>query len=91
MPFSVCPPGIQLAWARVLLAQHRSDAAVALLQRVLDGFSRERPQVSTLPIVVMHALALAASGADKQALSLLAEAWPLRIGQHGSLQDLSHH
>lgn len=80
-PFSACPPGIQLAWARVLLAQHRPAAAVALLQGVLDGFRREQPQVSTLPVVVLYTLALAAAGADEQACTLLGEAWPSASAQ----------
>jgi LuxR family maltose regulon positive regulatory protein len=37
---------------------------------------REQPQASTLPLVVLRALALAASGADEQACALLAGALP---------------
>jgi LuxR family maltose regulon positive regulatory protein len=81
LPFSICPPGIQLAWARVLLAQQRPEAAAALVQHVLDGVRREQPQASTLSIVVLHALALAASGAGVQARSLLAEVLPSASAQ----------
>jgi LuxR family transcriptional regulator, maltose regulon positive regulatory protein len=81
LPFSVCPPAIQLAWARVLLAQHRPDAAAALLQRVQDGYSHEQPQTSTLPVVILHAQALAASGAVEHAVSLLADVLPAAIAQ----------
>jgi LuxR family maltose regulon positive regulatory protein len=81
VPFSVCPPDIQLAWARVLLAQHSPDAAVALLQWVLKQYRQERPQVGTLPMVTLYSLALAASGATGQALSLLADALPPAIAQ----------
>ena len=81
LPFSTRPPDVQLAWARVLLAQHRPAAAVALLQLVLDGVRREQPQASILPIEVLHALALAASGAGEQALSLLAGTLPSALRQ----------
>jgi LuxR family transcriptional regulator, maltose regulon positive regulatory protein len=81
VPFSVCPPDIQLAWARVLLAQHSSDVAVALLQWVLKQYRQERPQVSTLPVVTLYSLALAAGGDVGQALSLLADAVPPAIAQ----------
>ncbi|HEY7126077.1 MAG TPA: LuxR C-terminal-related transcriptional regulator [Ktedonobacterales bacterium] len=81
LPLSVCPPIIQLAWARVLLAQQRPDAAAALLQQALEKLRRERPQMSELPVMVLQALALAASGAGSQALSLLAGVLPFAIGQ----------
>jgi LuxR family maltose regulon positive regulatory protein len=76
IPFCVCPLSIQVVWGRVLLAQHRPAAAAVLLQLVLEEFRREQPQANTLPLVALLAVALAASGADEQALSLLAGAWP---------------
>jgi LuxR family transcriptional regulator, maltose regulon positive regulatory protein len=81
LPFSVCPPAIQLAWARVLLAQHRPDAAAAVLQRVRDGYAHEQPQTSTLPVVALHAVALAAGGAVEHAVSLLADVLPTASAQ----------
>lgn len=81
LPLSVCPPGIQVAWARVLLAQHRPDAAAVLLEHALDGLHQEQPQTSTLPLVVLRALALAASGAHEQACSLLANVLPFASAQ----------
>jgi LuxR family maltose regulon positive regulatory protein len=81
LPFGVCPPAIQLAWARVLLAQHRPDDAAALLQRVRDGYRREQPHTGTLPVVALHALALAAGGAVEHAVSLLADVLPTAIRQ----------
>ncbi len=80
-PFSVCPLGIQLAWARVLLAQHRPDAAAALLQHVLDRVRREQPQVEYAAACRLAGSALAASGADEQALALLADVLPSAIAQ----------
>lgn len=81
LPFNICPPGIQLAWARVLLAQQRPEAAAVLVQHVLDSVRREQPQASILSIEVLHALALAVSGAGVQALSLLAEVLPSASAQ----------
>jgi LuxR family maltose regulon positive regulatory protein len=81
IPFSVCPLGIQLAWARVLLARRRPVEAAALLRCALDGVRRAQPQASTLPIVALHALALAAGGADGHALALLADVLPGAIAQ----------
>lgn len=76
-----CPQSIQLAWARVLLAQQRPDAAAELLRRVLDRSRREQPQASALHIVVLFAPALAASRAGEQALHLLTEALPPALAQ----------
>jgi LuxR family maltose regulon positive regulatory protein len=81
IPFNVCPLGVQLAWARVMLAQQRPAAAATLLQRVQEGVHREQPQASTLPVVVLHVLALAACRAEEQAHSLLAEALPFVLAQ----------
>ena len=81
IPFNVCPLNIQLAWARVLLAQQRPAAAAALLLRVLNEARHEQPQASTLPITVLHALALAASGDAEQARATLAVALPAAIAQ----------
>jgi ATP/maltotriose-dependent transcriptional regulator MalT len=81
IPFSVCPLVIQLAWARVLLAQHRPDAAADLLQGILDRVRREQPQSTTLPTLVIYALALAAKGSGEQAIALLADALPFAIAQ----------
>jgi LuxR family maltose regulon positive regulatory protein len=81
VPFSVCPPDIQLVWARILLAQRCPEAAGALLQRVLAEYRRERPQASALPVVTLYSLALAAGGATEEALSLLADALPPALAQ----------
>lgn len=80
-PFNVCPLNIQLAWARVLLAQQRPAAAAALLLGVLNEARHEQPQASTLPITVLRALALAASGDAEQARATLAVALPTAIAQ----------
>jgi LuxR family transcriptional regulator, maltose regulon positive regulatory protein len=81
LPLNTCPPGIQLAWARVLLAQQRPDMATALLQRMLDVYHHERPQVNPLPIVVLLAVALAAAGDKEKALALLADTLPFNLAQ----------
>jgi LuxR family maltose regulon positive regulatory protein len=81
VPFGMCPPEIQLAWARVLLAKHSPDAASVLLQWVLEQYRLERPQTSRLPVVTLYSLALAAAGASEQSLTLLADAVPSAIVQ----------
>src|SRR5262249_453686 len=81
VPFSRCPLQIQLAWARIFLAQHRPDVAPNLLQSILDRVRHERPQSSALPILVLYALALSAQGASEQARALLADALPSAVAQ----------
>src|SRR5262249_19864499 len=54
VPFDICPLRIQLAWARILLAQHRPATSAALLLRVLHAFRREQAQATSLPISVLR-------------------------------------
>jgi LuxR family maltose regulon positive regulatory protein len=81
IPFDLCPLSVQLAWARVLLAQQRPAAADALLLHTLQEVRTEQPQASALPMMVLRALALAASGDDEQARSLLVGILPSAIAQ----------
>jgi LuxR family maltose regulon positive regulatory protein len=81
VPFDRCPLSVQLAWARILLAEQRPTAANALLLHALQEARQEQSQASALPILILRALALAAIGEAAQAHSLLASVLPSAIAQ----------
>jgi LuxR family transcriptional regulator, maltose regulon positive regulatory protein len=66
-----------LVLARVLLAQGRSDAAVALLERWLTAAAAAGRTASTIQIYTLLALALAARGDQARALRTLSTALAL--------------
>ena len=66
-----------LVLARVLLAQDRPGAALALLQRLHRGGRQPRPGGSVIEIQALQALALAAAGEETAAVDALAGALTL--------------
>jgi LuxR family transcriptional regulator, maltose regulon positive regulatory protein len=66
-----------LVLARVLLAQNDPDAALTLLQRLLDAAASQGRTGSIIEIQALRALALAAHGDHAGALSALADALTL--------------
>jgi LuxR family maltose regulon positive regulatory protein len=81
VPFDRCPLSVQLAWARILLAEQRPTAANALLLHTFQEARQEQSQASALPILILRALALADIGEAAQAHSLLASVLPSAIAQ----------
>jgi LuxR family maltose regulon positive regulatory protein len=69
-----------LVLARVLLAQHRPDQALVLLERLDNAAAAQGRTGSIIEIRALRALALAASGDEAGAVATLAEAlllaWP---------------
>jgi LuxR family maltose regulon positive regulatory protein len=74
-----------LVLARVLIAQHRPNAALALLDRLLARAAAQDRTGSVIEIQALQALALAAGGDEPAAVHILADALTL-AGPQGYLR-----